>query len=284
MSSNVISGAAELSRRLAQFRNGGVSVGLVPTMGALHAGHGALMERARRENDVVVVSIFVNPLQFDRKTDLELYPRDLNADVAFCEALRTDIVYAPSAQDLYPREQLAFAEVPALEPFLCGRYRPGHFRGVATVVLKLLNIVRPHRAYFGEKDAQQLAIMRRMVEDLNVPCSIVPVATVRERDGLAMSSRNVRLTPSERQIAPILYAALNTACALIDAGERCMSLVREKSIAPLLAQPALKLEYFEICDPDTLEPLGELRSSALIAGAMFLGDVRLIDNVLWRRK
>jgi pantoate--beta-alanine ligase len=284
MSLNVISQSAELAQRVAQYRNNRLRVGFVPTMGALHAGHGALIEQARRENEAVVVSIFVNPLQFDRKADLELYPRDLNKDLAFCEALGTDTVYAPSPEELYPREQLAFAEVPALEPYLCGRYRPGHFRGVATVVLKLFNIVRPDRAYFGEKDAQQLAIIRRMVQDLNVPVRIVPVATVREFDGLAMSSRNVRLTPSQRQIAPILYKALTTAAELLAAGESSVNAVRGKSIAPLLAQPGLKLEYFEVCEPETLEPLDQVGDSALIAGAMFLGDVRLIDNITWHRK
>lgn len=279
----VLSNSGEVARYLAKVRETRASIGFVPTMGALHAGHRSLIEQARKENGVVAVSIFVNPLQFDRKQDLDHYPRELERDLAFCESLGVDLVYAPLPGDLYPREQLAFVEVPALERFLCGRYRPGHFRGVATVVLKLLNIVRPDRAYFGEKDAQQLAIIRRMVEDLNVPARIVPVATAREPDGLALSSRNVRLTPLQREVAPILYGALKTAADLLSSGERSGSRVREKAIAPLLEKSDLKLEYFEICDVDTLEPLADVQDSALIAAAMFLGEVRLIDNVIWRR-
>lgn len=251
-------------------------------MGALHAGHGALIERARNENDFVAVSIFVNPLQFDRKQDLDAYPRELRNDLSFCERLHVDLVYAPSSDDLYPRAQLAFAEVPDLERFLCGQFRPGHFRGVATVVLKLLNIVQPDRAYFGEKDAQQLAIIRRMVEDLNVPVRIVPVPTVREPDGLAMSSRNVRLTPAQREIAPLLHQALLKAAAMMNAGERSAETIRQQATAALAADPGLKLEYFEICHPDTLQPLSHIEMSALIAAAMFLGPTRLIDNLSWR--
>lgn len=280
---SIASNAAELQRRLQETRAGRASIGFVPTMGALHAGHGALIRRARNENDLVAVSIFVNPLQFDRKTDLDAYPRNLDADVAFCAGLGADLIYAPAPADLYPREQLSFVDLPALEQHLCGRFRPGHFRGVATVVLKLLNIVQPRRAYFGEKDAQQLAIVRRMVEDLNVPVQIVPVTTVREPDGLALSSRNVRLTPPQRAIAPKLYRALQTAADLFSAGTKSVGAARAKAIADLISEPAIKLEYFEVCDPLNLQPLSGVHDSALIAGAVFFGEIRLIDNFLWRR-
>lgn len=280
---SVVSNASELTRAVRQIRERRSSLGFVPTMGALHAGHGALIERARRENDFVVVSIFINPLQFDRKQDLDKYPRELEKDLRFCDELGVDLVYAPSPPDFFPREQLAFAQVPALEQFLCGRFRPGHFRGVATVVLKLLNMVRPDRGYFGEKDAQQLAILRRMVEDLNVPVDIVPVATIRESDGLALSSRNVRLTPSERQLAPLLYRALLAAAELLNAGESSAEAVRQRATSRLMAEPAIKLEYFEICAVDNLQPLSEVNTSALIAAAVFVGDTRLIDNLVWRR-
>ena len=171
-------------------------------MGALHRGHAKLLEIARAENDLLVASIFVNPMQFDRKEDLENYPRTMEEDLRICDSRGVDLVFAPSAADLYPREQLTFVESPSLSAHLCGAHRPGHFRGVATVVLKLFNIVQPDRAYFGEKDAQQLAIIRRMVADLNVPVTVVPVPTVREADGLALSSRNKHLTASSARLRP----------------------------------------------------------------------------------
>lgn len=274
---------AELRSCLSEVRNRKSTVGFVPTMGALHAGHGELIRRASSENNFVVVSIFVNPLQFDRKSDLDAYPREMERDVETCARLGADLIYAPWVDDLYPQPQLAFAQVPALEEHLCGRYRPGHFRGVATVVLKLLNIVQPARAYFGEKDAQQLAIIRRMVDDLNVPVEIVPVGTVREPDGLAMSSRNVRLTAEQRRIAPWLYSSLREAAELLSSGETSIQTVRNKSIAALLSESSLRLEYYELCDPRTLTPLQQVADAVLIAGAIFLGDVRLIDNLTWSK-
>src|ERR1035438_4161323 len=186
----VIAGIAELRQRLWIRRSRGASIGLVPTMGALHRGHAALLEAARAENDFVVASIFVNPIQFDRGEDLEKYPRTLEDDLRVCGGCGVDLVFAPSAGDLYPREQMTYVESPVLSAHLCGAHRPGHFRGVATVVLKLFQIVQPERAYFGEKDAQQLAIIRRMVEDLNVPVIVAPVATVREEDGLALDRKS----------------------------------------------------------------------------------------------
>ena len=275
----VIAEIGKLRERMNAVRCGNLSVGFVPTMGALHAGHAKLLEIARQENDFVVASIFVNPLQFDRKEDLDAYPQTLEADLKVCDDCGVDLVFAPTVQALYPREQLTFVEAPALAEYLCGRYRPGHFRGAATVVLKLFNIVQPDRAYFGEKDAQQLAIIRRMVQDLNVPVSVAPVATVREPDGLALSSRNKHLTPAQREIAPVLSLALRTAVDLIENGERSVAAIRERVLPLFAAYPEVRVEYFEVSDPDTLTPIEHISSSVLIAGAIFLGSTRLIDNI-----
>lgn len=274
----VIAGVAELRARLAGRRG----VGLVPTMGALHKGHEKLLETARRENDFVVASIFVNPIQFDRREDLENYPRTMEEDLRVCDACGVDLVYAPASSDLYPREQLTFVESPVLGAHLCGAHRSGHFRGVATVVLKLFNIVQPERAYFGEKDAQQLAIIRRMVEDLNVPVVVVPVPTVREPDGLALSSRNKHLTREQRTVAPVLSHALTAASNWIEHGEKSADNIRRHSQAIFAKHPEARLEYFEITDPDTLQPVERVQGPVLIAAAMWLGTTRLIDNVTWR--
>ncbi len=275
----VYSEIAALRRRL----SGGASIGLVPTMGALHRGHAKLLETARRENDLVVASIFVNPTQFDRKEDLENYPRTMEEDLRVCDNCGVDLVFAPDAHEMYPAEPLTFVDLPALTTHLCGAHRPGHFRGVATVVLKLLNIVQPHRAYFGEKDAQQLAVIRRMVADLNVPATIVPVATVREEDGLALSSRNKHLTPEQRALAPLLSRALRAAVSAIDHGERSTELLRNAAGAFFTPHPEARLEYFEITDPDALVPVERIAGPVLIAAAMWLGSTRLIDNMCWPR-
>lgn len=256
-------------------------IGLVPTMGALHKGHERLLEIAWRENDFVVASIFVNPIQFDRKEDLDKYPRTMKDDLRVCDECGVDVVFAPSTEDLYPREQLTFVESPALSRHLCGAHRPGHFRGVATVVLKLFNIVQPERAYFGEKDAQQLAIIRRMVKDLNVPVTVVPVATVREPDGLALSSRNKLLTAEERRIAPVLSQALKQSADLLEKGEKSARAVIFQAMELVAQHPAARLEYFEITDAETLTPVEWIEGPVLIAGAMWLGSTRLIDNVIW---
>lgn len=249
-------------------------------MGALHAGHAKLLETARRENDFVVASIFVNPLQFDRKEDLDAYPQTPEEDLRVCARYGVDLVFAPTARELYPREQVTFVDAPALGEHLCGRYRPGHFRGVATVVLKLFHIVQPDRAYFGEKDAQQLAIVRRMVQDLNLPVTVAPVATVREPDGLALSSRNKNLTAAQRAVAPVLWRALRAAADRIENGERSVAAIRER-VAPLFAaHPEVRVEYFELSDPETLAPLERIDGRVLIAGAIFLGPTRLIDNLV----
>ena len=269
---------AEMRRQSREWRRRGESVGLVPTMGALHAGHEALMARARSECGRVVVSLFVNPAQFNQAADLEKYPRTFAADLDACRAAGVDWLFAPTAQEMYPGKPVTHVEVEELAEGLCGPFRPGHFRGVATVVAKLLHIVEPDRAYFGEKDFQQLAVIRRMVRDLDFPVEIVPVATVREPDGLAMSSRNVRLTTEERRAAASLSRALRAAQQAAAGGERNTEILREVARAELAAAPLARLEYLDIVNPETLRPLARVESEARMALAVWIGDVRLIDN------
>jgi pantoate--beta-alanine ligase len=260
-------------------RHAGNRIGLVATMGALHAGHARLIEVARGECDVVLVSVFVNPLQFDRPDDLERYPRTLNADVAIASAAGADVVFAPSVEEMYPAPPECVIEVGRVAEHLCGRVRPGHFRGVATVVMKLFQIMQPDVAYFGEKDAQQLAVVRHVVTDFNMPVTIVGVPTVREADGLALSSRNQRLSGAERQTAAILYRALDGARAQIAAGATdvaALTLAAERVIAQ---EPGARLEYLEIVDPLEMQPLHLVDGAAVIAGAIWVGGTRLIDNI-----
>src|SRR2546422_3867225 len=245
----------DVREALISARKSGTIIGLVPTMGALHAGHEALIEAARKKCGVVVVSIFVNPLQFSPNEDYARYPRALVKDLGICRRHGADIVFNPSVEEIYPLPQLAFAEVTRVGEHLCGKFRPGHFRGVATVVLKLFNIVQPNRAYFGEKDMQQLAVIRRMAADLNAPSEIIGVLTVREADGLAISSRNEYLSPAERQAAPVLYRALQEAANRIRSGERDAAKVCEAAIAILNAEPLIRIEYVEIVDASEIQPL-----------------------------
>ena len=254
------------------------TTGLVPTMGGLHAGHAALIAAARRECGVVVVSIFVNPLQFNSPDDLARYPRTLDADRALCRELGVDIVFEPSAADVYPEPPECSVDVGRLADHLCGKFRPGHFRSVATVVLKLFAMVQPQRAYFGGKDAQQLAIIRRLAADFNLPIEVVEIPTVREADGLAMSSRNRHLSAGERSLAPSLYQALVEARRRITAGERDVNAVRDAAAARI--PPSIELEYLEIVDPATMQPVAQIAGPVRVAGAIWLGATRLIDNVL----
>lgn len=274
----VISKIAELRETISASPH---PVGFVPTMGALHAGHARLLETARAQNETVVASIFVNPLQFDRPDDLAKYPRTLDADLEICRSEGADVVFAPTPADLYPAPQLTFVDVPALSENLCGAFRSGHFRGVCTVVLKLFNVVSPTRAYFGEKDAQQLAVIRRMTQDLNLPITIVPVPTVREYDGLALSSRNRHLTSAERAEAPRLHQALQAVVTAIGNGEP--SPLRLRQLADETLQ-GIRIEYFELVDPDTLVPVESIKGDTLIAAAIWLGATRLIDNITWRHQ
>ncbi|MGQ9489980.1 MAG: pantoate--beta-alanine ligase [Anaerolineae bacterium] len=256
------------------------SWGLVPTMGYLHAGHLSLVERARRENDYVGVSIFVNPTQFGPTEDLAAYPRDLPRDLALLEAAGADLVWAPPVAEVYPPGFQTYVTVEEVTQVLEGAARPGHFRGVATVVAKLFNVFQPDRAYFGQKDAQQTVVIRQMVRDLNFPLEIIVCPTVREPDGLAMSSRNVYLTPEQRAAAPVLYRAL---CAARDAwlagehdGERLRQIMRQV----LDAEPLAQTEYVSAADPVTLQELGNAGRGVLLSMAVRIGKARLIDNML----
>jgi pantoate--beta-alanine ligase len=263
-------------RRLARQR-----VGFVPTMGALHRGHARLIEVARERSEAVVVSIFVNPLQFDRKDDLDRYPRTLDADLRICNDLGVDFVFAPTVGEMYPAEPLCTVTVKRITDNLCGRFRPGHFDGVATVVTKLFEIVQPDAAYFGEKDAQQLAVIRRLTIDLNMPTEIVGVGTVREDDGLAMSSRNTRLSPPERAKATALYRALREAGKAIAEGERNARVVEQRAAAIIPPDASLRLEYLDVVDPLELQSVDTITGTVLVAGALWVGNTRLIDNVTY---
>ncbi len=254
-------------------------VGFVPTMGALHEGHARLIETARNNGDRVIVSIFVNPLQFDRKDDLERYPRTLDADLRICERLGAEVVFAPSVDEMYPSEPLCTVTVKRITDRLCGQFRPGHFDGVATVVTKLFEIVQPDVAYFGEKDAQQLAVIRRMVSDFNMPIQIAGVATVREADGLALSSRNARLSQEERSKATALYRALREAGRAIEEGEQDARAVERRAAAQIPSDASLRLEYLEVVDPAELQRVDRITGKVLVAGALWVGSTRLIDNV-----
>jgi len=266
------------ARQSGDQRNYDPKIGFVPTMGALHEGHGALIRRARAENQYVVVSIFVNPTQFHQAEDLEKYPRTMDTDLAYCQSLGVDAVFAPTAREMYPDELLTSVEVAKISSGLCGDFRPGHFRAVATVVAKLFNIVPADRAYFGEKDAQQLAVIRKMAADLNFPIEIVPLETVREPDGLAMSSRNQRLAPTDRLLAPALYQALQAAAHAIRGGSS-LDMAKQAALHVLARVPAMRTEYLEIVDAHTMQPLKSITSEVCIAAAVWLGGVRLIDNL-----
>lgn len=270
----------EMQKIADEKRKEGKIIGFVPTMGALHEGHLELIRTARKKSDFVVVSIFVNPIQFGPKEDYREYPRDEKGDLKKCEKEGTDCVFIPRVEDMYDENFSTHVEVEKLTENLCGRYRPGHFRGVTTVVTKLFNIVKPHLAFFGWKDAQQLLVIKRMTRDLNFDVEIVGVETVREKDGLAMSSRNWYLSEKERKQAPYLYKALLYAKEIIEKGERDAGKVREE-IRNFISKnvPLGKIQYVEIVDMENLKPLKEIKGNVMIALAVFLGKARLIDNI-----
>ena len=253
------------------------TIGLVPTMGYLHEGHLSLIRRARDECDHVFVSIFVNPTQFGPQEDLSKYPRDLERDLRLIEPY-TDVVWTPSEAIMYPKGYQTWVEVEALTHLLEGAMRPGHFRGVTTVVAKLFNGVQPHKAYFGQKDAQQVAVIRQMTRDLNFPTEIVVCPIVREADGLAMSSRNVYLEPEQRQAATLLFRALSTAKEAYEKGERNGEKLRQLMKDILAAETLARTQYVSCADYDTLEELDEIKGKALLSMAVFFGKTRLIDN------
>jgi pantoate--beta-alanine ligase len=280
MDLEVVRTIVEIRDRVASARLSGKTVGLVPTMGALHEGHARLIDMARRETAWTVVSIFVNPLQFAPDEDYLRYPRDLSADVSMCRRYGVDLVFAPEVETMFPAEQLTTVEVSRVSHHLCGAHRPGHFRGVATIVLKLLNIIRPDRAYFGEKDAQQLAVIRRMIKDLNLDITIVEVPTFREVDGLALSSRNQYLSHDERRAAPALNRALRAAQQLVIEGVRSPTQVRQAALAVLEQEPLVRVEYVEAVDPDEMQPVSEITGPVRVLAAIWIGKARLIDNLL----
>jgi pantoate--beta-alanine ligase len=253
-------------------------VGLVPTMGFLHEGHISLVQRARSECASVVVSIFVNPTQFGPSEDLEKYPRDLPRDLALLEAAGTDLVWMPTPEIMYPSGYQTWVEVAGLTKGLEGEARPGHFRGVTTIVAKLFNAVGPDRAYFGQKDAQQAAVVRRMARDLNFPLDVIVCPTVREADGLAMSSRNTYLNPEERQAATVLFRALSAAKTAHDSGERQAERLRRIMRDMINAEPLARLQYVSCADYDTLEELQQVTGKTLLSMAVYIGKTRLIDN------
>jgi len=273
---------AEARAAVAAARRAGRRVGFVPTMGALHAGHASLIRASRAECDFTVVSIFVNPTQFGPSEDLSRYPRTFDADRELCAALGTDLVFAPSADEMYPPDSRTVVEVTKLQDVLCGHSRPGHFRGVATVVLKLFNIVQPDVAYFGQKDAQQALIIRRMVIDLNVPVDVRVRPTVREPDGLAMSSRNRYLDPAQRHHATALYRAVRRVEEMVAAGERSAPALEAAMGETIAAAPGARLDYARVLDAESLDPLATLDRPALAALAVYFGTTRLIDNTILR--
>jgi pantoate--beta-alanine ligase len=261
-------------------RRAGRSLGCVPTMGALHEGHRSLIRRCRAENDLVIMTLFVNPMQFDRKDDLARYPRDLGRDARLAGEAGVDIIFAPRAEDMYPSGYATFVAVEGLTDRWEGATRPGHFRGVATVCAKLFTTCRPHRAYFGQKDYQQTLVVRRMAADLNLGLEIVVLPTVREADGLALSSRNVLLNPEERRQALALSQSLFAAQAAVRGGEHDAQKMRGGIEAQIRTAPLAVVDYVAICDPDTLEPLARITGRAVALVAARFGATRLIDNVL----
>ena len=267
-------------RAFSRGRVRGTRLGLVPTMGALHEGHLSLVQAARAQSDVVAVSIFVNPTQFGPNEDFARYPRNLEGDCAMLEREGVDVVFAPSAEEMYPPGAVTWLTVDGLSERLCGKSRPGHFRGVATVVAKLFNVVEPDNAFFGQKDSAQVAVIKRMVRDLNIPVKIEVCPIVRESDGLALSSRNAYLSPDERKMALVPYASLQRAQKVFDSGERDAAKIGAEAKKAFVWQPAVQLDYFEIVDPDELVPMASINRKSLVAVAAFVGKTRLIDNIL----
>ena len=259
-----------------QWKEQGYSIGFVPTMGYLHDGHAALIDQARKCNDKVIVSIFVNPTQFGENEDLNSYPRDINRDASLCEDHKADIIFAPTPDEMY-HDRKAFVNIVELSDTLCGVSRPIHFKGVCTVVAKLFNIIQPTNAYFGEKDAQQLAIIRKMVYDLNFPVNIIGVPIVRESDGLAKSSRNTYLSKEERKAATILYKAIQKGKQAIKRGASADSIINTMT-ETINTDPLAKIDYISVVDANTMQPVHKITAPVLVAMAVYIGSTRLIDN------
>ncbi len=274
----------EVREQVKEWRKQGLSVGLVPTMGYLHEGHKSLIDCAVSENDKVVVSVFVNPMQFGPKEDLASYPRDLDRDAALCENAGADIIFHPEPDEMYHEDFSSFVDMNTLTGGLCGKTRPTHFRGVCTVVSKLFHIVTPDKAYFGQKDAQQLAVIRHMVSDLNFGLEIVGCPIVREEDGLAKSSRNTYLNEDERKAALILSKSLGKGKALLEAGETDAAKLKAVIENTLATEPLASVDYVEVVDWDSLKPIEIVNGSVLVAIAVYIGKTRLIDNIIWQKE
>ncbi|MBU5490243.1 MAG: pantoate--beta-alanine ligase [Eubacteriales bacterium] len=273
----------EVRAQVKAWRAEGLTVGLVPTMGYLHEGHQSLIARSVAENDRTVVSDFVNPIQFGPTEDLATYPRDIERDAALCESTGANLIFHPEADEMYAPDFCTYVDMDHLTKGLCGKTRPIHFRGVCTVVSKLFHIVQPDRAYFGQKDAQQLAVIRRMVRDLNMPLTIVGCPIIREEDGLAKSSRNTYLSAEERKAALCLSRGLNKGKAAVEAGETDAEKVKAIITAEIEAEPLSRIDYVEIVDWNNLEPVSSTEGSILAAVAVYIGKTRLIDNFIIER-
>lgn len=271
----------DVRKEVKEWKKQGLSVGFVPTMGYLHEGHRSLMEAARKENDKVVVSIFVNPMQFGPTEDLESYPRDLDKDSKLCEGVGVDLIFHPEPEEMYPEGFCSYVDMNGLTTELCGKSRPIHFRGVQTVVLKLFNIVTPDNAYFGQKDAQQLAVVTRMVKDLSVDTKIHGCPIIREEDGLAKSSRNTYLSETERQAALILNQSLQVGKSLIEQGETSATVVKKAISEKIATEPLARIDYVDVVDFDTITPIEQIKGNTLVAIAVFIGKTRLIDNFIF---
>lgn len=276
----VVKTIAEVREQVKAWKAEGLRVGLVPTMGFLHEGHQSLIIKAVEENDRVVVSDFVNPTQFGPKEDLASYPRDIEHDAKLCEEAGADLIFHPEPEEMYAQDYCTFVDMDGLTKGLCGKTRPTHFRGVCSVVAKLFNIVTPDSAYFGQKDAQQLAVIRRMVRDLNFDIRIVACPIIREEDGLAKSSRNTYLNAEERAAAVVLSRALNQGKALIESGEQSAAKVKDVIMEELCKEPLARVDYVEVVDADSIEPIKELKGNVLVAIAVYIGKTRLIDNFI----
>lgn len=272
----------EVREQVNTWKTSGYSVALVPTMGYLHEGHKSLIEKASSENDKVIVSVFVNPIQFGPNEDYDKYPRDIEKDSKLCESAGAELIFNPEVSEMYPEEILTKVQVSKLTSGLCGGKRPGHFDGVCTVVSKLFNIVKPHRAYFGEKDAQQLAVIKKMVRDMNFDLEIIGCPIVREESGLAKSSRNSYLSDEEKKSALILSKSLFLTKDLIEKGEKSVDKIKEFLIKNLSSEPIAKIDYVEIVDFKTMENIKEINNETLIAIAVYIGKTRLIDNIIIR--
>jgi len=278
----IIAATIEEVRKITkEWKKEGLAIGLAPTMGYLHKGHESLIRRSAADNDKTVVSIFVNPAQFGEDEDFEVYPRDFDRDSKICREAGADLIFYPSVEEMYPTNFFAYTDVRTMTEGMDGGNRPEHFKGVCTVVSKLFHIVGPDKAYFGQKDAQQLAVIRKMVRDLNFDLEIIGCPNIREEDGLAMSSRNAYLSHSERQAAVILSKALCRAAALAGKGERNATVIIQDLKETIMTETLAEIEYIQIVEPDRLRPVTLLEKPALIALAVKFGKTRLIDNMIW---